>query len=48
MKVDPACYPCALRRLLSSAAHITDDQWLHHKLTVKAMGDLAAMERDVR
>ena len=47
VKVDPACYPCALRRILSSATHITDDQWLHHKLIVKAMSDLAEMERDV-
>lgn len=46
MKVDPGCFPCALRRLLSTAARITDDPWLAHKLLGKAMTELAEVGRD--
>ncbi|MGE3165071.1 MAG: DUF89 domain-containing protein [Planctomycetota bacterium] len=47
MKIEPACIPCALRRALATAERISADPWLHHKLLVKAMGELEGMERDL-
>ncbi|MEE8142213.1 MAG: ARMT1-like domain-containing protein [Planctomycetota bacterium] len=45
MKIDPRCFPCALRRILCTAERITDDAWLHYKLLGKAMAELPGMER---
>ncbi|MFQ5655043.1 MAG: DUF89 domain-containing protein [Planctomycetota bacterium] len=46
MKIVPSCFPCVLRRILSTAGRITDDDWLHQKLLGKAMTELAALDRD--
>ncbi|MCI0650841.1 MAG: ARMT1-like domain-containing protein [Planctomycetes bacterium] len=46
MKIEPACYPCALNRLSCTAHQITEDSWLHHRLLRGAMQELASMRRD--
>ena len=47
MKVDPACFPCALSRSLCTARRITDDAWLHHRLLDAAMQELVDSRKDV-
>ncbi len=41
----PACTPCLLRRVLATAAKITDDPWLHEKVLSRAMAELIDAER---
>ncbi len=47
MNVQPDCFPCILRRVLSISRRITDDPWLQHKVLGKVMAELVDADRDV-
>lgn len=46
MKAVPHCYPCALRRALTTASRVTDDGWLQQKVIDEGMRALADAEPD--
>ena len=46
MKAVPHCYPCALRRALTTASRVTSDAWLQQKVIAEGMRALADAEPD--
>ena len=42
MKADPDCVPYALNMVLATARLVTEDEWIHRKVLLCALADLAA------
>jgi hypothetical protein len=41
MQADPDCIPYALSQVLATARLVTEDEWIHRKVLLRALGDLA-------
>ncbi|MFH0910542.1 MAG: ARMT1-like domain-containing protein [Planctomycetota bacterium] len=41
MKADPDCIPYALSQVLAAARLVTEDEWIHRKVLLRALADLA-------
>lgn len=41
MKADPDCIPYALSQVLATARLVTEDEWIHRKVLLRVLGDLA-------